>query len=164
MRLLRFVVTDFRSVEDSGWIETDPVAALIGVNESGKTNLLLPLWKLNPAREGEIHPNSDYPKKKFGEIRENPGDYCFIKAEFATDESAARIAGLARISPEEAAIVQVERYFDGKYLVSFPNYVPLIAAKGSDVLIILNAALQDISSSSPLKQEVALHDTLGGKF
>jgi energy-coupling factor transporter ATP-binding protein EcfA2 len=164
MRLLRFVVTDFRSVEDSGWIETDPVAALIGVNESGKTNLLLPLWKLNPAREGEIHPNSDYPKKKFGEIRENPGDYCFIKAEFATDESAARIAGLSRISPEEAAIVQVERYFDGKYLVSFPNYVPLIAAKGSDVLIILNAALQDISSSSPLKQEVALHDTLVGKF
>jgi hypothetical protein len=33
----------------------------IGVNESGKTNLLLPLWKLNPAHEGEIRPMSDCP-------------------------------------------------------------------------------------------------------
>ena len=52
MRLLKYRVTDFRSVEDSGWIDTDSVTALVGVNESGKTNLLLPLWKLNPAREG----------------------------------------------------------------------------------------------------------------
>jgi len=43
MRLLSFRVTDFRSVEDSGWIEADSVTALIGTNESGKTNLLVPL-------------------------------------------------------------------------------------------------------------------------
>ncbi len=49
MKLTRFKVTNFRSVADSGWIEVDAVTALIGVNESGKTNLLLPLWKLNPA-------------------------------------------------------------------------------------------------------------------
>lgn len=41
MRLKQYLVTDFRSVENSGWIEVDGVTALIGVNESGKTNLLL---------------------------------------------------------------------------------------------------------------------------
>lgn len=46
MQLLKFRVTNFRSVEDSGWIDVDRVAAFIGVNESGKTNLLAPLWKL----------------------------------------------------------------------------------------------------------------------
>jgi recombinational DNA repair ATPase RecF len=56
MKLLQFRVTNFRSVSDSGWVEADNVAALIGVNESGKTNLLLPLWKLKPARDGEIQP------------------------------------------------------------------------------------------------------------
>ena len=50
MKLIRFRVTNFRSVEDSDWIEVDDVAALIGTNESGKTNVLLPLWKLNPAK------------------------------------------------------------------------------------------------------------------
>ena len=65
MKLVRFKVTNFRSVDDSGWIEVDAVTALIGVNESGKTNLLLPLWKLNPVREGEIQPTSDFPKSLF---------------------------------------------------------------------------------------------------
>ena len=46
MKLTRFRVTNFRSVKDSGWVDIDDVTALIGVNESGKTNLLLPLWKL----------------------------------------------------------------------------------------------------------------------
>ena len=62
MKLARFRVTNFRSVEDSGWVDVDDVTALIGVNESGKTNLLLPLWKLKPACDGEIQPTSDYPK------------------------------------------------------------------------------------------------------
>ena len=82
MKLTRFRVTNFRSVKDSGWIDVDDVTALIGVNESGKTNLLLPLWKLKPAREGEIEPTSDYPKTMFGAIREDPGKYRFIEAEF----------------------------------------------------------------------------------
>jgi recombinational DNA repair ATPase RecF len=65
VRLIRFRVRDFRSVVDSDWIEVERVTALIGVNEPGKTNLLLPLWKLDPAREAEIrraplrHPNLD---------------------------------------------------------------------------------------------------------
>lgn len=66
MQLIGYRVTNFRSVDDSGWINTDSVTSLIGVNESGKTNLQIPLWKLNPAQEGEIHPNSDYPKRILG--------------------------------------------------------------------------------------------------
>ena len=65
MRLIKFRVTNYRSVIDSGWVDAERVTALIGVNELGKTNLLLPLWKLNPAREGEIKPTSDYPKGNY---------------------------------------------------------------------------------------------------
>ena len=54
MQLSSFRVTEFRSVQDSGWIDVEQITALIGTNESGKTNILLPLWKLNPADEGKI--------------------------------------------------------------------------------------------------------------
>src|ERR1700744_1196252 len=86
MRLKRFKVTNFRSVIDSGWVDAEQVTALIGVNESGKTNLLLPLWKLNPASEGEIKPTSDYPKANYAAVRAAPEDFKFITAQFdATD-------------------------------------------------------------------------------
>ena len=122
MRLKQFKVTNFRSVDDSGWVEVDGVTALIGVNESGKTNLLLPLWKLNPAREGEIQPTSDYPKKMFGEIRDDPGKFCFIATDFETGEYCAEIAEVAGIGEESAEVVRVCRYFDGEYAVEFPGF------------------------------------------
>ena len=64
MELKKFRVTNFRSVEDSGWIDTERITALIGTNESGKTNIMLPLWKLNPANEGEINLLDDLPRDK----------------------------------------------------------------------------------------------------
>ena len=41
MILAKYRVTNFRSVQDSGWIDCDNVTTLVGVNESGKSNLLL---------------------------------------------------------------------------------------------------------------------------
>ncbi|SEP39630.1 AAA family ATPase [Nitrosovibrio sp. Nv6] len=121
MNLTRFLVTNFRSVENSGWVDVDNVTALIGVNESGKTNLLIPLWKLNPAVEGEIQPASDYPKKNFGAIRQAPGDYCFITAEFEAGTLARELSDKAGISVEDASLVSVKRYFNGEFAISFPR-------------------------------------------
>jgi len=133
MRLTRFLVTNFRSVENSDWVDVDNVTALIGVNESGKTNLLVPLWKLNPATGGEIEPASDYPKKHFGAIRQAPQNYCFITAEFDTGPLASELSHKVGITPEEAALVSVKRYFNGEYSVSFPRLEGITAADASDV-------------------------------
>lgn len=43
MKLLRYRVENFRSVENSGWIDCDNVTTLVSINESGKSNLLLAL-------------------------------------------------------------------------------------------------------------------------
>ena len=124
MKLNRFRVTNFRSVDDSGWIEVDPVTALIGINESGKTNLLLPLWKLNPARDGEIQPTSDFPKAHFGQIRADPDSHPFITAEFTIHNEAEVLAQAAGIAMEDVRVVQVTRYFDGHYQIRFPEHTP----------------------------------------
>ncbi len=134
-------------------MEVDGVTALIGINESGKTNLLLPLWKLNPAREGEIQPTSDYPKKMFGDIREAPGDFCFITADFHAGEHRAEIAAIAGIDQESAELVRVHRYFDGVYTVEFPEFERPSTAPSVEVQRLLTELKSDITSMRTLKQE-----------
>ncbi|MCL6252260.1 AAA family ATPase, partial [Altererythrobacter sp. KTW20L] len=123
MRLKKFKITNFRSVEDSGWIDAEQVTALVGVNESGKTNLLLPLWKLNPAREGEIRPTSDFPKGNYAAIRRDPGSFCFVTAEFDCHEISDKISELSGAPASQVEKVIVERYLDGQIYSTFPDYV-----------------------------------------
>lgn len=160
MRLLRYRVTNFRSVIDSGWISIDDVTALIGVNESGKSNLLLPLWKLKPAREGDIRPTSDYPKTMFAEIRENPGRFCFISVEFELGDLAERFASSTGIALEEAQVVRVDRYYDGEYKVSFPRHQHHTTASAEEVEGLLQTALTEIKSISALAKEENQKDEL----
>lgn len=160
MRLIRYRVTNFRSVDDSGWIDVDQVTALIGVNESGKTNLLLPLWKLNPARDGQIRPNSDYPKAKFNEIRADPKAHIFIKAQFELDDLAEQIGRLANAAPENFNVVEFSRYYDGEYSFIFPLYKPQTSLEPSVLITDLRRAAEEIRATKPLQKEDGLNQLL----
>ncbi|MBA4143494.1 MAG: AAA family ATPase [Nitrosospira sp.] len=163
MHLTRFLVTNFRSVENSGWVDVDNVTALIGVNESGKTNLLVPLWKLNPAIEGEIQPTSDYPKRLFGAIRQAPEDYCFITAEFETGPLAIELSTQAGISVEEASLVSVKRYFNGEYAISFPRS-EAVAAMNAPPVKETAATAGSTDDLAPPPQEEELNETVLAKL
>lgn len=160
MKLRRYRVTNFRSVQDSGWLNVDDVTALIGVNESGKTNLLLPLWKLRPARDGELLPTSDWPKADFAGIRNNPGSYAFITAEFSTGEDAVAIARQAGIRKEEANLVQVTRFFDERYRVIFPGFERPSTWSRDEVASRLEACAERLADEKALKQEAQLQPEL----
>lgn len=156
--LRRYRVTNFRSVSDSGYLDLDRVTALIGVNESGKTNLLLPLWKLNPASSGEIKPVSDYPKALFGAIRSDPAAFQFISAEFDTGQGAEQLAELAKIPVEAAAMVCVGRNYDGSYNVSFPLHRPKKIEERSDISVVVAEAKQRIASAIPPESQIQLRE------
>lgn len=160
MKLNKFRVTNFRSVEDSGWIEVDAVTALIGINESGKTNLLLPLWKLNPARDGEIQPTSDFPKALFGQIRAAPDSHPFITAEFTSHSEAETFAQAAGIPKEDVRVVQVIRYFDGHYQVRFPKHTPETTVATKWVVRQLDSTITKLDKADALKQESSLKSSL----
>lgn len=164
MRLTRFRVTNFRSVENSGWVDVDDVTALIGVNESGKTNLLVPLWKLNPAMGGEIQPTSDYPKRNFGAIRRAPQDYCFITVEFETGPLAGELAKKAGVSTEEASLVSVKRYFNGDYAVSFPLRQASVNLDVSQVRELIATANSSLADAAPSKQDEKLKEAVLAKL
>ncbi|MDD5923850.1 MAG: AAA family ATPase [Clostridia bacterium] len=125
MKLLKYQVENFRSVENSGWIDCDDVTTLVGINESGKSNLLLALWKLNPARKGAIDILHDLPVSKLSTLRKDAGNVKFISAEFMLgEESAKTIAESTGANCNSETIVRVSRYYDGLYLVEYPEECP----------------------------------------
>lgn len=65
MKLKSFRVKNFRSINDSGLISTDQLTAILGRNESGKSNLLLALQMLNPP-EGveEVQKIKNFPRDR----------------------------------------------------------------------------------------------------
>lgn len=88
MQLLKFKVTNFKTIEESEWITTNEITCLVGENESGKTNILTALLKLNPADENtKIDLLSDYPRQKYTEERNEAGGKKFIEAIFKFDEN-----------------------------------------------------------------------------
>ncbi len=114
--LKRFRVTKFRSVEDSGWLDFDDVMSMIGVNEAGKSNLLLPLWKLNPAKEGAIDLVQDAPRSQYTEIRNMNAKPVFIEAEFGFGGNAkATISEILSLPTEEIICLNVKRDLGGGY-------------------------------------------------
>lgn len=121
MKLLKFRVTEFRSVLDSGWIEVENITALIGTNESGKTNILLPLWKLNPADEGEIDLQDDLPRDKYHEYRNSKPMPTFITAFFKLeDKEASHLSNLTGLEAEVLVKCAFQEILMGNIVGAFP--------------------------------------------
>ncbi len=106
-KLIRFRVTKFRSIQDSGWINASDITCLVGTNESGKTNVLVALSKLKPANGEPILPLIDYPRSEYSRFETEGQRQIFITAEF---ERAGDANGSTR--------VVVERSFNGNYRIN----------------------------------------------
>jgi energy-coupling factor transporter ATP-binding protein EcfA2 len=145
MKLQRFRVTNFRSVQDSGWIETGDITALIGENESGKTNLLVPLWKLNPANGEPINLLADAPRYRYNEIREMPSKPVFIEADFEpSDDLVKQLVALTGATGDEVSTARVSRTLDGTYMVGFPKARPVRMLPKAELATLLQSAHDDI--------------------
>ena len=95
MELVRARVTNYKSIDDSGWVSMNGITCLVGKNESGKTAFLQALRKLNPASgaSGEFSLR-DYPRKGYSRYRrvhaEQPATV--VSAEFSlSDEEVAEL-------------------------------------------------------------------------
>ena len=159
--LKRFRVTNFRSIDDSGWIETDDVTALIGTNEAGKTNILLPLWKFNPAKEGEIVPTADYPRKHYSTLRNEKPQPIFIRTVFEVDdELAAKLAEETGMPEDAVRTVEVGKRFDNEFDVDFPDARPATSVAKSRVLQVLQEGARELGAMTALKTEEKLKKRL----
>lgn len=138
MKLKRFKVTNFRSIMDSGWIDCDNVTSLVGINEAGKSNVILALWKLNPVRDGEIDPLHDMPAKEYSSWRSMTEKIVFVTADYELDSMLIdKVVNICKCDRDAASIVNIQRLYSGKHHVSFPNFkrnVEIGIAKIKDIV------------------------------
>lgn len=120
--LKRFKVNNFRSIEESDWVNLSNNSCLVGINEAGKTNLLIALWKLNPVNNEPIVPLDDYPRHLYSTFKaDGHSDDVFISADFILDESFhIDIAKELQCDIEQIKTVLVQRMYNGNYFVTFP--------------------------------------------
>jgi predicted ATP-dependent endonuclease of OLD family len=121
-RLDRFKVYNFRSIEESDWIDVADNSCLVGTNEAGKTNLLIALWKLNPANHEPIVPLDDFPRHLYSNYKaNNHSEDVFIAADFILDDDLLReIATELGCDAEQVRRVLVRRKYSGMYCITFP--------------------------------------------
>lgn len=118
MKLRSFRVRDYRSVNDSGSIEVGQRTALVGRNESGKTNLLLALESLKPA-DGweELTFVKDFPRdrrrSKYSET------IAFLETRWELTEQERGELGEIFPRAKDVTEVIVQREYRKKRLISF---------------------------------------------
>ncbi len=153
-KLLRYKVLNFRSIEESDWIDAADNTCLVGTNEAGKTNLLLALWKLNPANKEPIIPLSDYPRHLYSNYKADGHEKdVFIKAVFELDEKViAKIATDCSCDPEQARIALVQRMYNGQYYIELP-YSKIESYPESRIKISLDAFVNLLNNSDAFVKE-----------
>lgn len=119
MKLESFRVRNFRSVFDSGVITTEKLTAILGRNESGKTNLLLALKSLNPAEGfGKLNDIKDFPRNR--KLSECTPDTSVVDTTWTLTEH--ELAELSAIYPRAKNITSVticRRYNGEKRYLDF---------------------------------------------
>lgn len=121
-KLKRFKVYNFKSIEESDWIEVSDNSCLVGTNEAGKTNLLVALWKLNPVNNEPIIPLDDFPRHLYSNFKaDKHSEDVFIAADFILKESfLLEISKELKCDSEQVKHVLVQRRYDGEYHITFP--------------------------------------------
>lgn len=71
MKLKSFQIREFQSVKDSGVVEIEDIACLVGKNEAGKSALLKALYRLNPIidTDNKFDVTHDYPRMDVEDYR-----------------------------------------------------------------------------------------------
>ncbi|MCG8600899.1 MAG: AAA family ATPase [Verrucomicrobiales bacterium] len=112
MKLTNFRIQNFKTIEDSDWIDVDEVCALVGKNESGKTSVLRALSKLKPTDGSEFSGLKEFPRSRYtAEFKKQ--DWPVVSAKFRLSDS--EIGSIQKIHPlfQEVKSVQFTRFYSG---------------------------------------------------
>ena len=147
MELKSFRVRNFRSINDSGEIDVSRITALLGRNESGKSNVLRALHSLNPADGFKaLSPIKDFPRhRKLSECSDNTPvvDSTWQLTEYEQQH-------LAEVWPAAQGVSEVtvgRRYGDSRYIgIDAPDDTSRRTLSARAVIVSAIAAVRSIIS------------------
>ncbi|MCB1186336.1 AAA family ATPase [bacterium] len=114
----QFKVTNYRNIDDSGWIPLDRVTALVGRNESGKTTLLKALHKFNPATPEPYNAQREFPRDRFTRDYKNGGDWPVCAVQFSLSDDFIETLR-SSINTNIPNTVTIERFYDGSLIYEY---------------------------------------------
>lgn len=146
MQLEKFRVQNFRSIKDSGWIDADRVTTLVGVNEAGKSNILLALWKLNPAIDGKINLLDDIPRNRYSQWRGLKDKPIFIECDFVIKNQVLmnKVVRLSKCSEESIKTIRITCNFDGEKTVTFPSFTSPDSLPLEGITEVISSSLEEV--------------------
>lgn len=165
MRLASFQITNYRSIHDSGSIDSSQITAILGRNDSGKSNLLRALHSLNPT-DGltALSPIKDFPRHR--RLDECTDDTPVVHTRWDLD--ASEQLALAAILPRAAGVRQVTagRGYGATRTTGFEGLGPLsidvsdIKAKVRKIVPAVKAAAEKVADElkASLEQEADAFD------
>ena len=117
MQLESFRITNFRSITDSGDVEVSRITALLGRNESGKSNLLLGLCTLNPIDGFKaLNPTKDFPRHRRLTDCTDQTRVVAASLKLTPLEQKELVAMLPRASA--VSHIEIGRYYGAQYWVN----------------------------------------------
>ena len=124
MHLESFRVQNYRSINDSGEVAVSRITALLGRNESGKSNLLKALYSLNPIDGFEaLKPIKDFPRhRRLAECNDGTPVLSTTWALTQNDQAA-----LLEKLPRATAVTKIiiGRSYGASRTVRFPELKPI---------------------------------------
>ncbi|MEZ9670574.1 AAA family ATPase [Vibrio lentus] len=116
MKLTKFRVRNFRSINDSGEITTDNLTAILGRNESGKSNILLALQHLNPpGGMTEIEAIKNFPRHR--RLAEQDENTRFLDTEWTlSQQERESLSSIFPRASEVSTVTIARRYGKTKYI------------------------------------------------
>lgn len=102
MRISEFCIKNYRNIIDSGWIKVTDVTAIVGQNESGKSNLFEALYCLHSYVETKYNPDEDWPVDDWKGKKDAKGQLVAqAYFEFEEGETEALFSFATEVSTEE---------------------------------------------------------------
>lgn len=158
MQLESFRVRNYRSINDSGEVTVSQITALLGRNESGKSNLLRALHSLNPIEGFEaLKPIKDFPRHR--RLEECVDDTPVLSTTWILDDDDRD--SLLEVLPRATDVkrVTIGRNYQGKTrTVGFPDLkaIPFdeadIKNKGKKVSAAVRVAAQKLATPEALDE------------
>lgn len=122
MKLTEFRIENFRCIQDSGWVQVDDIAVIVGKNESGKTSLLKALWKFNPFHEAKYNLDREWPR---GRRKEQSPEKVVASVRFKFEPEEITHIGEIDESAKGITAVEIQRKYNGHYLHKFSPKNPI---------------------------------------
>lgn len=151
MKLIRFRVTNFRSIKDSTWIDCSDVTNIIGINEAGKSNALLALWKFNPTDKADINLLEDLPRNEYSSLKNSCQELPFIEVIFRLEDDDELLKKLIKITgrrKEELSEIHIKRFYSGEYSYEFPHEETITELPSKEFITFIEEKTNAISKIS----------------